>query len=111
MKTNSATSVAAGAWRLRLYIAGTTPRAVAALANLERICEERLHGRYMVEVVDLRKTPRLAKDDQILAVPTLVRRLLLPIRKIIGDLSNVEHVLVGLELKPQLPRDIDATET
>ena len=96
-------------WKLRLYVAGTTPNAVTALSNLQRICEERLHGLYQIEVIDLLKTPHLAKDDQILAIPTLVRRLPPPIRKIIGDLSNTERVLVGLELRPLEPGDTDAT--
>jgi circadian clock protein KaiB len=86
-------------WYLRLYVAGETPRAVAALSNLKRICEERLAGRYEIEVVDLVKNPRLAAGDQILAVPTLVRRLPPPIKKIIGDLANEARVLVGLDLR------------
>jgi circadian clock protein KaiB len=86
-------------YNLRLYVAGETPRAAAALANLKRICEEHLCGRYTIEVVDLLKNPRLASGDQILAVPTLVRRLPQPIKKIIGDLSNEERVLVGLDLR------------
>ena len=89
---------AQGEWILRLYIAGQTPRSLAALANLKRLCEGHLSGRYTIEVVDLVKTPRLAKDDQILAVPTLVRKLPTPIRRIIGDLSNTERVLAGLDL-------------
>jgi circadian clock protein KaiB len=89
------------AWELRLYVAGPTPRAVAALENLKRICEEHLAGRYAIEVVDLLKTPQLAKGDQIIAVPTLVRKLPQPVRKIIGDLSNAEKVLVGLDLRPR----------
>lgn len=88
-------------WHLRLYVAGETARAAAALANLKRICEEHLCGRYTIEVVDLLKNPRLASGDQILAVPTLVRRLPPPIKKIIGDLSNQERVLVGLDLRPK----------
>jgi circadian clock protein KaiB len=86
-------------WYLRLYVAGETPRAVAALSNLKRICEEHLLGRYEIEVVDLIKSPRLASGDQILAVPTLVRRLPPPIKKIIGDLANETRVLVGLDLR------------
>ena len=85
-------------WDLRLYIAGQTSRSSAALENLEHICEQHLAGRYRVEIVDLLKKPRLAAGDQILAVPTLVRRLPPPVKKIIGDLSNVERVLVGLDL-------------
>jgi circadian clock protein KaiB len=87
-------------WNLRLYVAGKTPRAIAAFQNLERICEEHLTGKYSIEVIDLIKNPRLARGDQIVAVPTLVRKLPEPVRKIIGDLSNKEKVLVGLDLKP-----------
>lgn len=90
-----------GAWDLRLYVAGRTPRAVTAFANLKKICEEHLEGQYHIEVVDLLKNPQLAKGDQILAVPTLVRKLPVPVRKIIGDLSNTERVLVGLNLRPR----------
>ena len=86
-------------WILRLYIAGQTDRARAAIENLERICEEHLAGKYRLEVVDLTKNPTLARGDQILAVPTLVRRLPPPVKKIIGDLSNTERVLVGLNLQ------------
>ena len=85
---------------LRLYIAGQTRRSIAALANLRRICEEHLAGRYRVEVIDLMENPQRAQNDQILAIPTLVRRLPPPIRRIIGDLSNSERVLVGLEINP-----------
>jgi circadian clock protein KaiB len=85
-------------WTLRLYVAGQTPRSATAFDNLKRICEERLKGHYNIEVVDLLKNPRLAKDDQILAIPTVVRRLPVPVRQIIGDLSNTERVLVGLDL-------------
>lgn len=88
-------------WDLKLYVAGQTPRAIAALQNLERICEEHLAGKYHIEVVDLLKNPQLARGDQILAVPTLVRKLPEPVRKIIGDLSNTEKVLVGLDLRPR----------
>jgi circadian clock protein KaiB len=83
---------------LRLYVAGQTPKSVAALANLKRFCEEHLAGKYKIEVVDLVENPKLTRSDQILAIPTLVRRLPEPIRKIIGDLSNSERVLVGLEI-------------
>ena len=85
---------------LRLYVAGQTPKSMTALANLKKICEEYLEGRYQIQVVDLLKNPQLAQGDQILAVPTLVRRLPVPIRKIIGDLSNTERVLIGLDLVP-----------
>jgi len=87
-------------WELRLYVAGKTPKSVAAFANLKRICEEHLDGRYTIEVVDLVENPQLARGDQIFAIPTLVRKLPEPIRKIIGDLSNTERVLVGLDLRP-----------
>ena len=86
-------------WMLRLYVAGQTPKSLAAFANLTKICEEHLAGRYRIEVVDLIEHPQLAKGDQILAVPTLVRQLPPPLRKIIGDLSNTERVLVGLDIK------------
>ena len=86
---------------LRLYVAGKTPRSVTALNNLKKICEEHLEGRYTIEVIDLLKKPQLAKGDQILAIPTLVRNLPTPIRKIIGDLSNVDRVLIGLDLRQQ----------
>ena len=88
-------------WDLKLYVAGQTPKSVAALTNLKRMCEEHLAGRYRLEVVDLAENPQLARSDQILAIPTLVRRLPSPIRKIIGDLSNSERVLVGLDLQPR----------
>jgi circadian clock protein KaiB len=83
---------------LRLYIAGNTPRSVAALHNLKLVCEQQLNGRYRLEVIDLLKNPRLARENQILAVPTLVRKLPLPVRRIIGDLSDAKRVLVGLDL-------------
>jgi circadian clock protein KaiB len=87
-------------WDLRLYVAGKTARSVAALENLNRLCEEHLSGKYRIEVVDLLLHPKLAKGDQIVAIPTLVRKLPPPIRKVIGDLSNVERTLVGLQLRP-----------
>jgi circadian clock protein KaiB len=86
-------------FRLRLYVAGQTPKSLLAFKNLKRICEEHLQGRYEIEVIDLVENPQLAHGDQILAVPTLVRRLPEPIKKIIGDLSNTERVLVGLDLQ------------
>ncbi len=86
-------------WELRLYIAGKTERAVTAFTNLKKICEDHLGGQYSIEIVDLLKKPQLARGDQILAVPTLVRKLPEPVRKIIGDLSNTERVLVGLDLR------------
>jgi circadian clock protein KaiB len=85
---------------LRLYIAGQTPRSIAAFANLKKICEQHLAGRYRIEVIDLVQNPQLAAGDQILAVPTLVRRLPEPVRRIIGDLSNADRVLVGLDVRP-----------
>ena len=87
-------------WELRLYVAGQTPKSLAAFANLKRFCEEHLAGRYRIEVIDLLEQPQLARGDQIFAVPTLVRKLPEPLRKIIGDLSNTEKVLVGLDLRP-----------
>jgi circadian clock protein KaiB len=87
-------------WELRLYVAGKTARSVAAFENLSRLCEEHLAGKYQIEVVDLLRHPQLAKGDQIVAIPTLVRKLPQPIRKVIGDLSNVERTLVGLQLRP-----------
>jgi circadian clock protein KaiB len=91
-------------WRLRLYVAGNTPNSIAAFANLKEICEVHLGGTYNIEVIDLVANPQLAKGDQIVAVPTLVRRLPHPVKKIIGDLSNTERVLVGLDLKPAFVR-------
>ena len=88
-------------WELRLYVAGQTPKSLAAFANLKKICEEHLVGEYHIEIIDLLKEPQLASGDQILAIPTLVRKLPEPIRKIIGDLSNTERVLVGLNLREQ----------
>ena len=86
-------------WELRLYVAGQTPKSIAAFANLKKICEEHLAGAYHIEVIDLLKHPQLASGDQILAIPTLVRKLPQPIRKIIGDLSNTERVMVGLDIR------------
>ena len=88
-------------WNLRLYVAGQTPRSISAFQNLKNICEEYLKGQYHIEVVDLMENPTLARGDQILAIPTLVRKLPQPIRKIIGDLSNTERVLVGLDIQPR----------
>jgi len=87
---------------LRLYIAGQTPKAVTALNNLKLVCEEQLKGKYHIEVIDLLKNPQLGRDDQILAIPTLMRKLPLPVRLIIGDLSNKEQVLVGLDIKEHI---------
>ena len=88
-------------WLLRLYVAGQTPRSVLAFANLRQICEEHLAGRYQIEIIDLQAQPELAREDQILAIPTLVRALPAPVRRLIGDLSHTERVLVGLDLKPR----------
>jgi len=95
----STPSSAGKAYSLRLYVAGQTPKSVLALKNLKEICEQHLAGRYEIEIIDLLENPQLARGDQILAVPTLVRRLPEPITKIIGDLSNAERVLVGLDLR------------
>ena len=99
-KTSTAVTVKRSpkGWKLRLYVAGQTPKSVTAFANLKNLCEKHLAGRYSIEVVDLLKHPDLAEDDQIVAIPTLVRRLPPPIRKIIGDLTNTERVLVGLDI-------------
>jgi circadian clock protein KaiB len=87
-------------WQLRLYVAGQTPKSLTAFSNLKKICENHLEGRYVIEVIDLLEQPQLSKGDQILAIPTLVRKLPVPVRKIIGDLSDTERVLVGLDLRP-----------
>src|ERR1700743_2776488 len=87
-------------WELRLYVAGMTPTSLRAFENLKKLCEEHMHGAYKIQVVDLLERPKLASGDQIIAVPTLVRRLPTPVKKIIGDLSNTERVLVGLDLRP-----------
>jgi circadian clock protein KaiB len=86
-------------WELRLYVAGQTPKCLTAIANLKRICEEHLPGQYQLEVIDLLENPKLAREHQILAIPTLVRKLPTPLRKIIGDLSNRERVLLGLDVR------------
>jgi circadian clock protein KaiB len=86
-------------WILRLYIAGKTPKSVTAFENLKKICEERLKNKYTIEVIDLLENPQLGREHQILAIPTLVRKLPVPVRKIIGDLSNTERVLIGLDIK------------
>lgn len=87
-------------WQLRLYVAGQSPKSITAFANLKKICEEHLEGKYSIEVIDLLVNPQLAKGDQILALPTLVRKLPEPVMKIIGDLSNTDRVLVGLDIRP-----------
>jgi circadian clock protein KaiB len=102
MNSETRSSKATGeTWELRLYVAGQTPRSVAAFSNLKKLCEEHLAGSYHIEVIDLLKNPQLAKGDQIIAIPTLVRKLPVPMRKIIGDLSNTVRVLVGLDLRPR----------
>ena len=87
-------------WELRLYTAGQTPKSLTAFANLKRLCEEHLKGRYTIEVIDLTRNPQLAAGDQIVAIPTLVRKLPEPLRRIVGDLSDTERTLVGLQLRP-----------
>jgi len=99
-KRRPAKSPGSDFWRLRLYIAGQTPNSIAAIDNLKKICEDKLRGRYRIEVVDLLEKPQLAKGDQIIAIPTLVRRLPPPVKKIIGNLSKTESVIVGLDLQP-----------
>ena len=98
------TDPAAEIFELRLYIAGQTPRSVAAFANLKKLCDEHLQGRYKIEVIDLLVHPQLAAGDQIVAIPTLVRKLPEPLRRIVGDLSNTERALVGLQLRPVTPK-------
>lgn len=99
-KRRHAKSTDSDFWRLRLYIAGQTPNSIAAIDNLKKICEDKLRGKYRIEVVDLLEKPQLAKGDQIIAIPTLVRRLPPPVKKIIGNLSKTESVIVGLDLQP-----------
>jgi circadian clock protein KaiB len=91
-------------YNLRLYVAGQTPKSVAAIANLKKLCERHLAGRYNVQVIDLMKDPTLAQRDQIVAIPTLIRQLPEPIKRVIGDLSNAERVLIGLDIEPALPQ-------
>ena len=103
MSTSEAKQVTAGdpeLWNLRLYVAGQSAKCVAAVNNLNRFCEEHLAGRYRIEIIDLLTNPRLARDDQILAIPTLVRKLPEPLRKVVGDLSNTELMIVGLDIRP-----------
>jgi len=102
-EANQAPSKAEDCWNLRLYVAGRTPKSVLAFRNLQKLCDEHLKGRYKIEVIDLMIHPQLAQGDQILALPTLVRNLPQPLRKIIGDLSNTERVLVGLDLRRAEP--------
>ncbi len=100
MTKTKSTKAGAERWQLRLYVAGQTPKSITALTNLKRICEAHMAGQYEIEVIDLLKNPQLAEGDQILAIPTLVRKLPTPIKKIIGDLSNEVRVLVGLDVRP-----------
>ena len=100
--TKNSHSKQPAAWELRLYIAGQTPKSLAAISNLHRICEEHLDGQFNIDVIDLLEKPQLAEGDEIIAIPTLVRRLPEPVRRIIGDLSNTEKTLVGLQLKPKV---------
>jgi circadian clock protein KaiB len=97
----AASAPSAETWELRLYVTGRSPKSVLAIENLQRVCEQHLAGRYHIEIVDLLENPRLAADDQILAVPTLVRKIPPPIRKIVGDLSDTDRLLVGLQLRPR----------
>ena len=87
-------------WDLKLYVAGQSPKCLAAIANLRRICDEHLAGRHKIEVIDLQQNPQLARDDQIVAIPTLVRKLPAPVRKTIGDLSNTERVMIAFDIHP-----------
>lgn len=98
--SDTANTKGAEIWQLRLYVAGQTPKSLVAFANLKKICEEYLHGQYSIEIIDLSKQPHLAIEDSIVALPTLVRKLPEPIKKIIGDLSNTEKVLIGLQIIP-----------
>jgi len=100
-KRNNMGNEKSSLWELRLYVAGHTPKSITAFNNLKKICEEHMPGKYHIEVIDLVRNPQLAKGDQILAIPTLVRKLPPPLKKIIGDLSNTLRVLVGLDLRPK----------
>jgi circadian clock protein KaiB len=102
-RTDQTDGAAPEKWNLRLYTAGQTPKSLAAIRNLKKVCEEHLPGRYEIEVIDLLQNPRLAKDHQIVAIPTLVRKLPDPLRRIIGDLSDTNRTLVGLDLLPRAP--------
>jgi circadian clock protein KaiB len=95
------TAQAPETWHLTLYVAGASPKSLLAFANLRRLCEEHLQGRYEIEVIDLAATPRLARTDDIVAIPTLVRRLPAPLRRIVGDLSNTDRVLLSLQVRPE----------
>ncbi len=101
--TESTSLVGDDLWELRLYVAGRTPKSITAFANLKKLCEEHLVGRYTIEVIDLLENPQLAEGDEIIAIPTVVRKLPEPVKKIVGDLSNSERCLVGLQLRPRPP--------
>jgi len=101
-KAPKAPKVGSARYVLRLYVAGLMPKSTLAIANMKRICEENLQGRYELEVIDLYQQPQLAQGDQIVAVPTLIKKLPLPLRRVIGDMSNTERVLVGLDLRKQV---------
>lgn len=101
LRAVAASLEAAERWELRLYVAGQTPKSLAAFANLKRICEAHLRGRYQLEIIDLLVNPELARADQIIAIPTLIRKLPPPVKRIIGDLSNKERTLVGMEVNPE----------
>jgi len=100
MNTETEKEINSEKWELRLYTAGQTPKSLTAFANLKRLCEEHLKGRYTIEVIDLTRNPQLAAGDQIVAIPTLVRKLPEPLRRIVGDLRDTERTLVGLQLRP-----------
>jgi circadian clock protein KaiB len=102
LEENQQSTKPVGFWELRLYVAGQTPNSMKAFSNLKEICEQHLAGKYTIEIIDLLKNPQLAAGDQILAVPTLVRKLPEPLRRIIGTLSDTERVLVGLEIRPRI---------
>jgi circadian clock protein KaiB len=100
LKENKSAAGTRDRWILRLYVAGKTPKCITAFNNLKKICEDQLNGKYEIEVIDLLENPQLSREHQILAIPTLVRKLPVPVRKIIGDLSDTEKVIVGLDIKP-----------
>ena len=102
-KPETKTTTSPDLWELRLYVAGQTAKSLVAFANLKKLCDEHLPGRYKIEVIDLMQHPQLAAGDQIVAIPTLVRKLPEPLRRIVGDLSNTERALVGLQLRPAQP--------
>ena len=103
-KKKKASNGKSKSWNLRLYVVGQTPTSIAAIANLEKFCAEFLEGKYTIEIIDVAKDPSIARRDQIVAIPTLVRQLPIPVRTIIGDLSNTERVLIGFDLRPRASR-------